>query len=91
MAMAVVSYQCGLRIPDLCSIFTAEARTMLLALEYVELFDEQCFFICTDSTSCLQALDFLDTDHPLIEQIQEKVELFWKILILTFFVWSLAM
>lgn len=73
-AMVVGSNQYGLRIPDLCSIFTAEAQALLLSLEYIEKNNQLYSLICTDSKSCLQALEFLKTDHPFIIRILEKLE-----------------
>ena len=61
------------RIQDHSSIFTAEARAILLALECMEHFNRKRFLIFTDSMSCLQALDHLKIDHPIIKEIISKL------------------
>ena len=55
------------------AIFTAEARAILLALECIEHSNRKRFLIFTDSMSCLQALDHLKFDHPIIEEIISKL------------------
>ena len=50
------------------SIFTTEARAILLALECIEHSNRKRFLIFTDSMSCLQALDHLKIDHPTLNQ-----------------------
>ena len=55
------------------SIFMAEARAILLALECIEHSNRKRFLIFTDSMSCLQALDHLEIDHPIIEEIISKL------------------
>ena len=59
-------------LQDHSSIFTAEARAILLALECIEHSNRKRFLIFTDSMSCLQALD-LKIDHPIIEEIISKL------------------
>lgn len=86
-AMVVSSYQCGIRLPNMCSIFTAEAQALLLSLEYIEHHNQQQSLICTDSRSCLQALEFLKTDHPLITRILEKVDHLTKLNLDIIFCW----
>ena len=61
------------RIQDHSSIFTAEARAILLALECIEHSNRKRFLIFSDSMSCLQALDHLKIDHPIIEEIISKL------------------
>ena len=63
----------GHHIQDQCSIFTAEARAILLALECIEHSNRNRFVIFTNSISCLRALDHLKTDHPIISQILSKL------------------
>lgn len=86
-AMVVASAQYGIRIPNLCSVFTAEARALLLSLEYIEEFKLQKSLICTDSRSCLQALEFVKTDHPLIVDILRKVAYLTKLNVDIIFCW----
>ena len=69
VAAVLINHSYGHRIQDHSSIFTAEARAILLALECIEHFNRKRFVIFTDSMSCLQALDHLKIDHPIIEQI----------------------
>ena len=75
VSAAAVTLSCrhGIRIPNECSIFTAEARALLLALEQIETSNERNFLICTDSISCLHALNHLKTDHPLLNKIFLKL------------------
>ena len=70
-AVLINSY--GHRIQDHSSIFTAEVRAILLALECIEHSKRKRFLIFTDSMSCLQALDHLKTDHPIIAQVLCKL------------------
>ena len=50
----------------------AEAHAILLALEIEHSNRKRCL-IFTDSMSCLQALDHLKIDHPIIEEIISKL------------------
>ena len=68
-----VSVAIGHCIQDHCSIFTAEAHAILLALECIEHSNRKRFLIFTNSMSCLQALDHLKFDHPIIEEIISKL------------------
>ena len=61
------------RLQGECSIFTAEARALLLALESIELSNKKRFLVCSDSLSCLQALSNLKTDHPILIKILSKL------------------
>ena len=61
------------RLPDQSSIFTAEARALLLALEYVEASTGREFILFSDSRSCLEALSHLKTDHPIITRILSRL------------------
>ena len=69
VAAVLINHSYGHRIQDHSSIFTAEARAILLALECIEHSNRKRFLIFTDSMSCLQALDHLKIDHPIIEEI----------------------
>ena len=69
VAAVLINHSYGHRIQDHSSIFMAEARAILLALECIEHSNRKRFLIFTDSMSCLQALDHLKIDHPIIEKI----------------------
>ena len=56
------------RLPDDSSVFTAELRAILLALEHVYCSKE---LILPDSLSSLQAIYNLKYDHPVLVQISE--------------------
>ena len=73
VAAVLINHSYGHRIQDHSSIFTAEARAILLALECIEHSNRKRFLIFTDSMSCLQALDHLKIDHPIIEEIISKL------------------
>ena len=62
VAAVLINHSYGHRIQDHRSIFTAEARAILLALECIEHSNRKTFLIFTDSMSCLQALKI---DHPI--------------------------
>jgi ribonuclease HI len=72
-AAVVHGRELGIRIPDQSSIFTAEARALLLALECIETSRKHKFIIFTDSFSCLRALSNRKLDHPLIQQFLIKL------------------
>ena len=57
----------GSRLPDNCSIYTAELTAIMLALECVEDTGQSNFLICSDSMSSLQALQNKIFDHPLVK------------------------
>ena len=59
------------RLPDDCSIYTAELRAILLALKHVHYSKEKSFLILSDSLSSLQSILNLKYDHPVLVQILE--------------------
>lgn len=59
------------RLPDEASIFTAEAKAILLALEQIGISSKRQFIIFSDSLSCLQSIQNQKADHPTIRQILE--------------------
>jgi ribonuclease HI len=69
-------FQC--RLPDHCSIFTAELRAILLALDYIEGSHHNKFLILSDSLSSLQSIKNCNLDHPLTRQILEKCHIFYE-------------
>ena len=58
-----------LRLPSSSSIFTAEARAIILALKFIAASDKSKFIICSDSLSCLLAIQSAKLKNPLINQI----------------------
>jgi ribonuclease HI len=60
------------RLPSDASIFTAEARAIMLALDIVDLTTNDKFIIFSDSMSCLQAILYLNLQNPVIVEIVER-------------------
>jgi hypothetical protein len=71
-AAIAVGRQFFCRLPDEATIFSAEARAILLALEIIRTTNNTKFFILSDSLSCLQAIHNHHYDHPTILEILEK-------------------
>jgi ribonuclease HI len=69
-------FQC--RLPDRCSIFTAELRAILLALDFIEGSHHDKFLILSDSLSSLQSIKNCNLDHPLTRLILEKCHIFYE-------------
>jgi kelch-like protein 2/3 len=61
------------RLPDNSSIFSAEARAILLALSIIESSVGDRFLILSDSLSCLQSIENQKLNHPLILEIAVTV------------------
>jgi kelch-like protein 2/3 len=59
-------------LPDNTSIYSAESHAVLLALEFIEVYDSNRFVIFSDSLSCLQAIQNRKWSSPLICSILEK-------------------
>ncbi len=59
------------RLPDKSSIFSAELRAILLALDFAEISWRKQFILFSDSLSSLQALYNMKLEHPLIRQVIE--------------------
>ena len=59
----------SIRLPDKSSIYSAELRALLLALELIEGSIKKQFIIFSDSLSAKQALIKHHPDHPLVEEI----------------------
>ena len=57
------------RLPDGCSVFTAELKAISLALKHIEGSNHQGFVICSDSLSALQALENRNIGNPLVLDI----------------------
>jgi ribonuclease HI len=59
------------RLPSATSTFSAEDNAMLLALKFVASSDKSKFMICSDSLSCLVAIESCKTQSPYILKIVE--------------------
>jgi len=64
------------RLPDGCSIFTAELQAILLALLAVKESHRKKFIICSDSKSALQALNKMKMNIPLVSK---SLKLLWEL------------
>jgi len=62
------------RLPNGSSIFSAEARGILMALDMVQQPSDRKLLFLSDSLSCLQSLKNRDLTHPLIADILFYVE-----------------
>ena len=54
------------RLPSASSIFSAEASAIHLALTFVASSEKSKFMICSDSLSCLLAIESCKTKNPFI-------------------------
>ena len=62
----------SMRSPDSASIFTAEVWAIIKALEQIKDSVASKYIIFTDSLSCLQALQYMKLEHPLIGMVLRK-------------------
>ena len=62
------------RLPSASSIFSAEATAIRLALTFVASSEKSKFMICSDSLSCLLAIERCKTQNPFILKIVEIYE-----------------
>ena len=67
-----------LRLPDMASIFTAELTAIKLALVCIQNSDRHTFVICINSLSCLQTIEQLNIDHPLVLDILNRYTTLWS-------------
>lgn len=77
-AFAVTSSKtdyCSRRIPNNCSIFTAELLAILFATKFASESNAYKFMICSDSKSALQALSNKRIDHPIIKDIIMELQM----------------
>ena len=61
--------QKSIRLPNKSSIYSAELRALLLALELIEGSIEKQFIFFSDSLSAMQAMKKAHPDHPLVGDI----------------------
>ena len=59
----------SMRLPHSASIFTAEVWAIIKAPEQIIDSVASKYIIFTDSLSCLQALQFLKLEHPLVGMV----------------------
>ena len=60
-------------IPDESSIFTAEAKAVDLALDFITICDaDNKFIIFSDSLSVLKAMKYTSSKNPQIQKLLEK-------------------
>ena len=57
------------RLPNEATIFSAEAKTIELAFEYIKMSKYTYFTISSDSLTRLQSLHSMNVDHPYISDI----------------------
>ena len=62
----------SIRLPDSASIFTAEIRSIIIALVENKNASASKFIMFTDSVSCFQALLYKKLEHPLIRMVIRK-------------------
>ena len=61
------------RIPDDSSIFTAEAKAVDVALDFINTrYANNKFVIFSDSPSVLKAMNHTSSENPLIQKLLEK-------------------
>ena len=63
------------RIPDGATVFSAEMKALLLALDFIESADDDRFIIFTDSLSSMQALQSRKLSDPLVLEFLERLDL----------------
>ena len=61
------------RLPNNSSIFSAEARAILLSPDAMERSSNDRFLLVTDSMSCLQSIENHKLNHPLVLEIVVRV------------------
>jgi ribonuclease HI len=61
------------RVPNHASLFSAEAITILVALDIISQSTEQDFLILSDSLSCVTAVENRNLENPLVVKILERV------------------
>ena len=59
----------SMKLPDSASIFTAEIWAIIKALEQIKNSAASKYIVFTDSHSCLQALQCMKLEHPLIGMV----------------------
>ena len=62
----------AMTLPDSASIFTAEVWVIIKALEQIKDSVASMYIIFTDSLPCLQTLQYIKLEHPLIRMVIQK-------------------
>ncbi len=62
-----------IRLPHEASIYTAEAKAILIALDIIAISDKNKFLILSDSLSCLASILSCNYTNPLIKEILLKL------------------
>ena len=57
------------RLPDRCSIYSAELSAIKRTLAFLFKHELKSAVICSDSLSALQAIEHLNIDHPIVQDI----------------------
>ena len=80
VASAAVSGRRGFasRLPDNCSIFTAELTAILMALDNIQYFNKDKIMICSDSKSSLEAMKNKHFENPLVLKILDQCSILSK-------------
>ena len=73
-AATVGSNNYQFRLPNHCTVFTAELKALDLAIEHIRFSDKPKFVICTDSKSSLEALEGNSIVNPLVMKLREKID-----------------
>jgi ribonuclease HI len=63
----------SLRLPDHSSIFSVEARAVLLGYKIIEQSPRKCFLILSDSLSCLKSVENQNLQNPVVLGIIERL------------------
>lgn len=71
-AVSTANYNLSVRLPHHTSILTAEAHAIILALEFIQNSPYHKYMICSDSKSCLQAMESLKIEHPKIAELLSR-------------------
>jgi kelch-like protein 2/3 len=75
------------RLPDHSSIFSAESRAVLLALDIMKQSCERRFLVVSDSLSCLKSVEDRNFQNPLILEILETLDKLFRSGYRVTFVW----
>jgi ribonuclease HI len=63
----------ALRLPDHSSIFSGEARVVLLGSKIIEQSPNKCFLLSSDSLSCLKSFENQNLQNPVVLGIIERL------------------
>ena len=73
IASVLAPLVCNERLPNHSSVFTAEARAILLALDLAQHCSSNRFLVSTDSLSCSQGMRNRDMSRPVIAQVSSCI------------------